>query len=125
VELNINMEQLYHIIQVYGYKGGELITSFNMSYEEFIAELSELFIDDYVYNIMDPNLDESEAFNKLVEINYSGELLTYIFDNFSSYAGNEGKVWKLYQTVDNKMIKLSLTQTILDNVVKEFITSNI
>jgi len=119
------MEQLYHIIQVYGYKGGELITSFNMSYEEFIAELSELFIDDYIYNIMDSNLDESEVFNKLAEINYSGELLTYIFDNSTTYAGNSGTVWKLYQTVDNKMIKLSLTQTILDDVVKEFITSNI
>jgi len=125
VELNINMEQLYHIIQVYGYKGGELITSFNMSYEEFIAELSELFIDDYIYNVMDSNLDESEIFNKLAEINDCGELLQYIFDNSSSYAGNERKVWKLYQTVDNKMIKLSLTQTILDDVVKEFITSNI
>jgi len=125
VELNINMEQLYHIIQVYGYKGGELITSFNMSYEEFIAELSELFIDNYIYNVLDSDLSESEVFNKLTEINYSGELLTYIFDNSSSYAGNEGKVWKLYQTVDNKMIKLSLTQTILDDVVKEFITSNI
>lgn len=96
-----------------------------MSYEEFIAELSELFIDNYIYNVLDSDLSESEVFNKLTEINYSGELLTYIFDNSSSYAGNEGKVWKLYQTVDNKMIKLSLTQTILDDVVKEFITSNI
>lgn len=96
-----------------------------MSYEEFIAELSVLFIDNYIYNALDSDLSESEVFNKLTEINYSGELLTYIFDNSTTYAGNEGKVWKLYQTADNKMIKLSLTQTILDDVVKEFITSNI
>lgn len=119
------MEKLYHLIQVYGYKGGELVTQLNLDYEDLILTLSEFFIESYVDNKIDLDLGDSEMLNVLKEDSDNGKVLKYIFDNSSSYAGSEDWVWRLYYTEDNKMIRLPLTQNIIDDVVKSFIMANI
>lgn len=119
------MEKLYHIIRVFGYKGGELHTQFNLDYEEFISELGFIFIERYFNDKFD-QYDEFnvETFSKLKEKNSKGEILNYISKIVSEYAGS-GLVYECYYTENNQMIELTLTQEIIDAAVDSFIISNI
>lgn len=127
VELNIKikMEKLYHIIRVFEYKGGKLYTQPNLSYEQFINELGDMFIERYLDYEFGAFVElNSEILNWLKERNSNGEILNYIFENSSEYAGNDYIVYEFYYTMNNQMIALELTQKILDEVVDYFININ-
>lgn len=117
----IPMEKVYHIFEVYDYKGGELSSCINLTKDEFINRLIykfEGFID-YIFDsgkfddeLTDEDYDNceygtlsDEFYDKFRTIE---NLSNYLNNNCSEYAGC-GDVFELYKTVDNELLSYSLT----------------
>lgn len=112
-------ETKYHLFKVYGYKGGALSTSLNLSKVELIEEILETFIDtDFYYE------DESSFTEEIAKHLRNVDNLP----EFSLYAGGDSYVAELYYTTPTGELKeIDITQFIKDNVsdfAKIFITNN-
>lgn len=117
----ISMERVYHIFEVYDYKGGELSSSINLTKDEFLNKIIYKFkgFIDYIFDcgkfddeLTDDDYDNceydtlsDEFYDKFVTIE---KLSDYLNNRYSEYAGS-GDVFELYKTVDNELLSYSLT----------------
>ncbi len=115
----------YCIFKVYDYKGGELSTSVNLDYDEFIGELSDLFenIDiDSISERRDRNiskiLGEDSGLDKDIKVEV--EKILKSRDFYSTYAGGDGFCGECYE-VDNNNLKRVKIENYVDDIVKYII----
>lgn len=114
----------YCIFKVYDYKGGELISNVNLTYKNFIGELSELFdnIDfDSIKEKRDKKikkiLDDSNTNSLLDQI--KSEIKSYMKSDefYSEYAGGDGFCGDIYE-VENNKLKLVDIEDYIDDIAK-------
>lgn len=119
------MEKTYHILKVYDYKGGELSTNLNLSYEDFIEELVEtLRLYNYVYD-QDYDSDEDRDAREpqvLKDALVSGELRDWLNEYMSIYAGGDGICISLYECENNIMTEIELSDEMLAGAVECYLT---
>lgn len=87
-------EHLYHVFQVYDYKGGELRSDINMKYDDFVSFLSSHY--EGVLGDIEILADDSliAVIEKLEKVIEEGA-----FDNDGSYAGcDDGDIIEMYYT---------------------------
>jgi hypothetical protein len=123
------MEKTYHILNVLDYKGGELGTRLNLTYDEFINELGEVL--DF-YDFIDSNEDfrngENE-FNYATENAYlkagldSGNLIEWIENERSIYGGGNN-CWFIYECENNILLEKQLSHRMLVQAVDAYINKS-
>jgi len=123
-----NMAKTYAIFKVYDYKGGELSSSTNLTYKNFINELTELFdnleLDDLserrdrkIKKVLDGDSVESAS-----DIEYiKSEIKKFMDDEdfYSTYAGGDGFCGELtmYEVEDGRMTSVDIVSYI-DDIAK-------
>jgi hypothetical protein len=90
----------FSIFKVSDYKGGELSSYTNLSEEEFIVELSELFTD------MDDDKNLSEM--TLEEIQKEIRKMESDEDFYSLYAGGDGFCGEICEHIENELVDVSI-----------------
>jgi len=114
----------YCIFKVYDYKGGELSTSVNLDYDEFISELSDLFenIDiDSISEKRDRNISKILGEDSGLDKDIKVEVEKILKSNFySTYAGGDGFCGECYE-VDNNNLKRIKIENYVDDIVKYII----
>lgn len=78
---------MYHIFQVYDYKGGEQRCSINLTKSAVIARLIEAYFGDEIFVEEEPTI---ESLSNLIS--------SVIDANSSSYAGGDGVVLSIFET---------------------------
>jgi len=117
------MEKTYHVLKVYDYKGGELSTNLNLSYEDLIEDLVEtLHLYDYAY---DQDYDSDEDRNArepqiLRDGLASGALQSWIDEHSSIYAGGD-ICMSLYECENNIMTEIDVTDEMLIEAVELYL----
>lgn len=105
-------EVLYHIFRVYDYKGGELNENLNLTFDEFVEEIKEMFALYY---------EDDEEINKC---NSYGEVEDYVYGldiDSKLYAGSGSPVYSCYYTHCNSnelLPKGSLYELIIEDICK-------
>lgn len=107
---------LYHVFRVFEYKGGELRTKVNMNKESFLSDISDVFESAFYH--VDDEVSELEV-SKILEL-LKKEISKKGF--YSTYAGGEGFVGKLYYAENGKLIEINLKDTLED--LAEYIKKN-
>lgn len=117
------MEELYHIFEVYDYKGGELSSSINLTKEKFLSKILYL-LEGFIENIFESgnyddeltdedwnNYDNKITTNEFLDRFITEEFVSkYLYeDNVSEYAGGDGYVGEWYISKNNKLETYSLT----------------
>lgn len=111
----------YAIFEVYDYKGGELSASPNLSKEDFISKLAEIFENkDFEDEEGEPVKKDLEAIKEFINSCVSEE------DFESTYAGGNGFCGKIYRLDGDNMVEVGITsyleeiaQYIFDNWVED------
>ena len=111
----------YAIFKVYDYKGGELNASTNLTKEQFISELAEIFENrDFEDEEGEPIKKDLESIKEFINQCISEE------DFESTYAGGDGFCGNLYEIDGDKMVEVGITsyleeiaQYIFDNWVED------
>ena len=94
----------YCIFKVYDYKGGELISNVNLTYKNFIGELSELF-DNIDFDSIKEKRDKK--IKKILDDSNTN----------SEYAGGDGFCGDIYE-VENNKLKLVDIEDYIDDIAK-------
>lgn len=119
----------YCIFQVYDYKGGELSSKVNLSFDRFISYLSEKFenieLDD-IATRRDKSvsiiLDEQEHKSLFDEVKSKVMDIMNDDDFFSTYAGGHGFCGELYEVEDGRLREVSFKKYIDD--ITNYIINN-
>lgn len=94
----------YAIFKVYDYKGGELNAFTNLTKEQFISELAEIFENrDFEDEDGEPIKKDLEAIKEFLNKCVSEE------DFESTYAGGDGFCGNLYEIEGDKMVYVGIT----------------
>lgn len=124
------MEKTYHILKVYDYKGGELCTNLNLSYEDLIEDLVETFhLYDYVYDTdLEGDYETDEERDAAIpqilrDALASGDLQTWIDNQSSIYAGGGDICISLYECENNTMEEIEISDELLTKVVEFYLTT--
>lgn len=92
------METTYNLFQVHDYKGGELNTEINLTKEQLIQELALAFFEN-LYEAKDiPN----------VQIEIEQDIIKFIKEEFSIYAGGGRYVAEIYKNLNGKLIEVDI-----------------
>ena len=119
------MAKTWAIFRVYDYKGGEINSRVNLSYESFINELCGLF-DNVKFNLAERRdkkikkvLDEDNSVSSDIEY-MKDKMKKYMEDQdfYSTYAGGDGFCGEICE-VDNGMMKEVDIEDYLDDIAKE------
>ncbi len=111
----------YCIFKVYDYKGGELSSSINLTFEKFIGELSELFEGIDIDSLQEKRdkkikslLEEENSINTI-----KLQIIKMLKSNqfYSNYAGGDGFCGKCYEVEDNKLKSVKIDDYI-DDIAK-------
>lgn len=115
------MEKTYHILRVFDYKGGELSTDLNLTYEGMLESLVEtLRLYNYIYEFEDTEEDTIDEAKVLREGLLTGELEKWIDDQTSIYGGGD-ICFSLYECENNIMSEISVSSAMLAEVVAVYI----
>lgn len=87
----------YHIFRVFDYKGGELCATLNLDYESALAEYCSFIVDKIIDYMEDNDCKNFRITEK--------EVTDVIEDTFSSYAGGDHVVLKIYQSSDDGKLR--------------------
>ena len=82
-------QKLYHIFQVFNYKGGELASTYNLSYEKYCVQIAITLIKDHEDALCD--IETLEMLKSLKE----GDLS---FGQYAMYASEGYECFELYTT---------------------------
>jgi len=123
--MEIKMEdRTFSIFKVYDYKGGELRTEVNKSFNYVVGEIieagmiehKELPYSDSIYEILE-NLPKDEALIKCNALINESTLRNDI------YAGGDcGPIMKIFEHVDNRLVQASLNEFkpyLAENIMKD------
>lgn len=109
------MEATYCIFKVYDYKGGELDSTLNMSYNELLVEISEMLAFDFF--VENSNLPDHEIINFVKSEKFKRKYI----DQVSIYAGGDNNVFEIYKCFNNTLIILDCFQDLWKDIIENYI----
>ena len=97
-----NNERVFSIFKVYDYKGGELSTDLNLSFESLVSNVLEYGLYQH------PEIEYSDDIYKMPLEELQKVIDECTFDS-DLYAGGEGTVFEVFEHKDNRLVSVDLS----------------